>query len=47
MMSEEERIKSKVEKEKEETKECELNSGWTKDEIALMTKAIVKFPPGT
>lgn len=47
MMSQEERVKMQLEKEKEETKELELDAGWTKDEIALMTKAIVKFPPGT
>lgn len=47
MMSEEERVKTELAKHKEESKEIDLESGWTKDEIALMTKAIVKFPPGT
>ncbi len=47
MMSEEEKVKFQVEKEKEESKEIDVEAGWTKDEIALMTKGIVKFPPGT
>jgi DnaJ family protein C protein 2 len=46
-MSEEERVKFQVEKEKEESKEINIEAGWTKDEIALLTKGIVKFPPGT
>lgn len=25
----------------------EEDSNWTKDDIALLTKAVVKFPPGT
>jgi hypothetical protein len=24
-----------------------VEAGWTKEEIALLTKGIVKFPPGT
>lgn len=47
MMSEEERVKAKVAKQQEESKEIDLDSGWNKDEIALMTRAITKFPPGT
>ena len=36
-----------MEKEKEEQKETLVESGWSKEEIALLTKGIVKFPPGT
>lgn len=47
MMSEEERVKAMLDKQKEESKTHDLDSGWDKDEIALMTRAITKFPPGT
>lgn len=32
----------------EEKRKADVTDGnWTKEEIALLTKAIVKFPPGT
>jgi hypothetical protein len=46
-MSEEERLKQVIEKAKEESKEVNIDAGRTKDEIALLVKGIVKFPPGT
>lgn len=37
--------------EEEKNKSAQINavedSNWTKEDIALLTKAIVKFPPGT
>ena len=32
---------------KEEEKEDISSGGWSKDEVGQLTKAIVKFPPGT
>ena len=46
-LSQEDRLKKQMEKEKEEQKETLIESGWSKEEIALLTKGIVKFPPGT
>ena len=47
LLSQEERQKKQIEKDREESKEIQIESGWTKEEIALLTKGIVKFPPGT
>jgi phage pi2 protein 07 len=47
LLSVEDRQKKQREKEKEESKEIQLEAGWLKEEIALLTKGIVKFPPGT
>jgi hypothetical protein len=47
LLTQEERTKRQLEKEKEESKEILIEAGWTKEEIALLTKGIVKFPPGT
>ena len=47
LLSTEERQKKQIEKEKEESKEIQIESGWSKEEIALLTKGIVKHPPGT
>ncbi len=46
-LSEEERVKVQLQQEKEEAKEITVAGGWTKEELALLTKGIVKFPPGT
>lgn len=36
------------EKKQEEAKKIELvGSDWTPDDVAMLTKGIVKFPPGT
>jgi hypothetical protein len=32
---------------KEQQEVSAESSGWTKEEIALLTKGVVKFPPGT
>jgi hypothetical protein len=46
-LSEEDRLKYKLAKEKEEANQITVSGGWTKEELALLTKATVKFPPGT
>ena len=50
MMTQEERTKKQLvqaERAKEESKELLIETGWTKEETALLTKGIVKYPPGT
>lgn len=39
--------KAEEEKEKEKKELAEDLGGWGKEEVALLTKAIVRFPPGT
>lgn len=48
LKSDAEKQKKQLEALKKEQQEVSVeSSGWTKEEIALLTKGVVKFPPGT
>lgn len=47
LMSEDERLKQNLIKEKEEAKQVEANGGWTTEEQKLLNEGLKKYPVGT
>lgn len=47
LMSEDERLKQKLIREKEEAKQVEASGGWTNDESRLLNEGLKKYPVGT